>query len=126
MRSAYPSDISRDQFAMIVPILERARKKTRPREVDLYEVFCGVLYVLKSGCQWRMLPADFPAWAVCYSYSRQWKHKPTKAHDSLHEEALKKCGWRGQAAQWSDRNNQLPHRGCAERQKHGHSGTEGL
>ena len=46
MRSAYPSDISRKQFALIVPILERARKKTRPREVDFYEVFCGVLYVL--------------------------------------------------------------------------------
>jgi hypothetical protein len=39
MRSAYPSDISRNQLAPIVPILERARKKTRPREVDLYEVF---------------------------------------------------------------------------------------
>ena len=126
MRSAYPSDISRKQFALIVPILERARKKTRPREVDLYEVFCGVLYVLKSGCQWRMLPADVPAWEVCYSYFRQWKHKPTNAHDSLLEEALKKCGWRGQTAQWSDRNNQFSHRGRAERQKHGHGGTEGL
>lgn len=126
MRSAYPSDISRKQFALIVPILERARKNTRPREVDLYEVFCGVLYVLKSGCQWRMLPADVPAWEVCYSYFRQWKHKPTNAHDSLLEEALKKCGWRGQTAQWSDRNNQFSHRGRAERQKHGHGGTEGL
>ncbi len=91
MRSAYPSDISRKQFAIIVPILERARKKTRPREVDLYEVFCGVLYVLKSGCQWRMLPADFPAWEGCYSYFRQWKHKPTIAHERLLEEALKQC-----------------------------------
>ena len=92
MRVAYPSDLSRNQFAMIVPILERARKKTRPREVDLYEVFCGVLDVLKSGCQWRMLPAEFPAWPVCYSYFRQWKHTPTNEHDSLLEEALKKYG----------------------------------
>lgn len=61
MRSAYPRDIRRKQFAIIVPLLERARKKTRPREVDLYEVFCGVRDVLKSGCQWRMLPADFSA-----------------------------------------------------------------
>ncbi|MDF0665506.1 MAG: IS5 family transposase [Nitrospira sp.] len=96
MRATYPSDISRKQFSVIVPILEHARKKTRPREVDLYEVFCGVLYVLKSGCQWRMLPSDFPAWEVCYSYFRQWKDKATPEHDSLLEEALKKCGWRGQ------------------------------
>lgn len=126
MRSAYPSDISRKQFAMIVPILERARKKTRPREVDLYEVFCGVLYVLKSGCQWRMLPADFPAWEVCYSYFRQWKHKPTKEHDSLLEEALKKCGRRGETTPGSDRENQLHYRGCTKRQEHGYRRAEGL
>jgi transposase len=115
MRSEYPSDISRKQFAIILPILERARKKTRPRTVDLYEVFCGVTYVLKSGCQWRMLPSDFPAWEVCYSYFRQWKYKLKPEQDSLLEEALKKCGWRGETKQWSERKNNLHHRGRAKR-----------
>ena len=110
MRSAYPSDISREQFALILPTLEKARKKTRPREVDLYEVFCGVLYVLKSGCQWRMLPRDFPAWQVCYSYCRPWKPKAAPDQDSLLEEALKKCGWRGETKQGSERTNPLRHR----------------
>lgn len=45
MRKAYPSDISRKQFEHILPILESARKKTKPRTVDLYDVFCGLLYV---------------------------------------------------------------------------------
>lgn len=103
MRCPYPSDITREQFAIILPILEKARKKTRPRTVDLYEVFCGVLYVLRSGCQWRMLPSDFPAWQVCYSYFRQWKYKASEAEDSLLEEALKKYGWRGEARPWSER-----------------------
>jgi DNA-binding XRE family transcriptional regulator len=40
-RRQYPSDISPEQFAKIQPLLESARKKTRPREVDLYEVFCA-------------------------------------------------------------------------------------
>ena len=40
---------------------------------DLYDIFCGVLYVLKSGCQWRMLPSDFPKWQTCYKYYRSWK-----------------------------------------------------
>ena len=109
MRSAYPSDISRHQFALIVPILERARKKTRPREVDLYEVFCGVLYVLKSGCQWRMLPREFPKWRTCHSYFQQWSG-PQDHGISLLEEALKKCGWRSETTQWSDRENPLYHR----------------
>ena len=62
MRRSYPSDISREQFERIRPLLEGARKTTRPRTVDLYEVFCAVLYLLKSGCQWRMLPREFPKW----------------------------------------------------------------
>ena len=45
---SYPSDITREQFKIIRPILESARKKTKPRVVDLYDVFCGVLYILKS------------------------------------------------------------------------------
>lgn len=51
MRKAYPSDISRKQFEHILPILESARNKTKPRTVDLYDVFCGLLYVVRTGCQ---------------------------------------------------------------------------
>lgn len=109
MRQSYPSDISREAFKKIVPILERARKKTRPREGDLYEVFCGVTYVLKSGCQWRMVPREFPKWRTCYSYFQQWSEPQEHGH-SLLEEALKKCGWRGETTQWADRNHQLHHR----------------
>lgn len=109
MRQKYPSDISRETFENIRPILERARKKTRPREVDLYEVFCGVTYVLKSGCQWRMLPKDYPKWRTCHSYFQQWS-EPQENSISLLEQALKKCGWRGATTQWADRENQLSHR----------------
>lgn len=56
----YPSNISREEFEKIREDLEGARKKTKPRKVDLYEAFCAVLYVLKSGCQRDMLPSDFP------------------------------------------------------------------
>ncbi|KIC71877.1 hypothetical protein DB44_CW00500 [Candidatus Protochlamydia amoebophila] len=41
MTHSYPSDISREQFDKIKPILESIRKKTRPRKIDLYDVFCG-------------------------------------------------------------------------------------
>ena len=47
-----PSHINRDQFEQVRSILESARKKTKPKQVDLYDVFCGLLYVLKSGCQY--------------------------------------------------------------------------
>lgn len=89
MRKKYPSDITRKQFKKIRPLLERARKKTRPRKLDLYDVFCGLLYVLKSGCQWRMLPSDFPKWKSVYSYFQIWSEEE-EGKESILDQALKK------------------------------------
>ncbi len=86
----YPNSITKEAFATIKPILESARKKTRPREVDLYEVFCGVLYVLRSGCQWRMLPTSFPKWRTCYEYFRKWSERSSERSESILEQCLKK------------------------------------
>ncbi len=95
MSHSYPSEISREQFARILPTLELVRRRTKPRTVDLYDVFCGVLYLLKSGCQWRMLPVDFPDWRTCYKYFRQWSERPGPDEDSILEQVLKTIGWRG-------------------------------
>jgi transposase len=90
-RYTYPSDITREQFEEIRPILEVVRKKTKPRKVDLYDIFCAVLYILKSGCQWRMLPSDFPKWQdVYYYYYYAWSYKQSPNHPSVLEEILKK------------------------------------
>lgn len=87
----YPSDISREQFELIRPDLEGAKKKTRPNIIDSYDVFCAILYVNKSGIQWRMLPADFPNWQSVYYYYSNWS-KPDKNGVSLLEAVLKKYG----------------------------------
>ena len=55
----YGSDVSREQFEIIREDLEKAKKVTKPRKVDLYDVFCAVLYILKTGSQWRNSPKDF-------------------------------------------------------------------
>lgn len=49
-RKSYPSDVTLEQFEQIRPLLERVRKRTKPRTVDLHEVFNAVLYLLESGC----------------------------------------------------------------------------
>jgi transposase len=114
MRKKYPSDITRKQFQKIRPLLEKARKKTKPRTLDLYDVFCGVLYVLKSGCQWRMLPSDFPKWRSVHSYFEIWSEEK-EGQESVLDQTLKKDGWKGSYRQWSDRENKLLHRGRAKR-----------
>ena len=109
MRKAYPSDITLEQFEKIRPDLEKARKKTCPRKVDLYDVFCGLLSTLKTGCQWRALPSDFPKWRTVHSYFEIWsEHKKNKP--SLLDEILKKISWRSPRFQWTERKNKHDHR----------------
>ena len=124
MRKAYPSDIKREQFEVIRPLLESARRKTAPRKVDLYEVFCAVLYLLRTGCQWRALPSDFPKWRTVHSYFAIWSEP--REGGSLLEQALKKSGWRGPRETGAQRLQHALDRGRTERQEHGHSGAQGL
>ena len=114
----YPSDISREKFEEIRAELESARKKTKPRTVDLYEVWCATLYLLKSGCQWRMLPSEFPKWRTVHSYFAKWS-EPDQDGISVLERALKKSGWRGPHQTGAQRMHQLLDRGRAEREEHG-------
>jgi transposase len=107
-RKPYPSDINRAQFETIRSLLEGVRKRTKPRTVDLHEVFNAVLYLLKSGCQWRMLPEGFPNWVTVYSYFAKWS-KPNQEGVSALERALKKIGWRGPRETGAQRHNQLHH-----------------
>lgn len=90
IRKSYPSDISREAFDEIQPLLESVRKQTKPRTVDLYEVFCGVLYLLKIGCQWRMLPSEYPKWRTVHAYFAKWS-EPGPDGFSVLERALKKA-----------------------------------
>ncbi len=97
-RKPYPSDVSREQFERIRPLLEGVRKRTKPRTVDLYEVFNAVLYLLKSGCQWRMLPEGFPNWVTVYSYFARWSAVDRDGVSTL-ERALKKSVGEARAKQ---------------------------
>ena len=85
----YPSDISREEYALIREDLEGAKKRTRPRKYDLYDVFCAVLYVIQGGIQWRMLPKDYPQWQSVYYYFRVWSEKD-EAGVSILDKVLQK------------------------------------
>jgi transposase len=85
----YPSDITREQYAIIRDELENAKKETKPREIDLYSVFCAVLYLIKSGCQWRMIPSDYPKREIVRYYYDEWSKKREDG-STLLEEVLKK------------------------------------
>ena len=87
----YPSDITREQYELIRKDLEKAKKTTKPREIDLYSVYCAILYLNKSGCQWDMIPSDFPKRGIVRYYYDVWTEKREDG-STLLSEVLKKIG----------------------------------
>jgi transposase len=118
-RKVYPSDVSREQFEVIRPMLEGAKHRTAPRKVDLYDVFCAILYLLKSGCTWRAIPGDFPGWNIVRYYFDHWT-AGTVEGVSLFEKALKKSGQTRAYQEWARRKDHLLHSGRAKREEYGH------
>lgn len=64
--------ITREQFALILPIVDNAVKKTRPRTHDLYDIVCAILERDRDQLTWRQLPAYAPPWRTVHEYARQW------------------------------------------------------
>lgn len=75
-RKPYPTDLTDAQWKLLELILTSSqclKRRGRKRTVDLREVVNAILYLLRTGCAWRMLPHDFPAWQTVYGYFRQWR-----------------------------------------------------
>jgi transposase len=84
-RKPYPSDLTDDQWEELAPLIPLAKPGGRPRTVDMREVINGTLYVLRSGCTWRMIPHDLPPWGTVWGYFRRWRKDGTweRIHDAL-------------------------------------------
>lgn len=67
-RKQYKSDVTREQYELIRPLLE----SVTVQEIDLYDYFCAVLYILVTGAQWENLPGDFPNYKTVYHYFHLW------------------------------------------------------
>ena len=82
-RKSYPSDLTDEQWEILGPLLPPAKPGGRPRTVDLREVVNGILYLLRSGCPWRMVPHDLPPWQTLYKYIRSWTMDGTCRNESM-------------------------------------------
>ena len=76
-RKSYPTDLTDEQWAIVEPLLPRAKSGGRPREVDLREVMNSILYLNRSGCQWDMLPHDLLPKSTVYEYFARWRDDGT-------------------------------------------------
>jgi putative transposase len=72
IRKTYPGDLNDKEWARIEPLIPAAKKGGRPRTANMREGLNAIFYVLKTGCQWDMLPHDFPPKGTVYHYFNQW------------------------------------------------------
>jgi putative transposase len=72
-RNSYPSDLTDIQWHNIEPLFPPAKSGGRPRKYANRELVNAILYVVRTGIQWRALPHDFPRWQAAYGYFRRWR-----------------------------------------------------
>ena len=85
MVQRYPTDLTETEWTILAPLIPAAKPGGRPRTTDMREVVNAILYSLRSGCQWRMLPKEFPPHQTVYHYFRTWRGAGVweQMHDTL-------------------------------------------
>ena len=88
--SYYPTNLSDSQWMLLEGVLNDNRK----RKHSLRDIFNAILYLLKTGCQWRMLPKCFPCWELVYYYFTKWKNTGVieQIHEFLRDHTRQKAG----------------------------------
>src|SRR3989442_2821449 len=69
----YASDVTDAEWALIEPHMPAAKPLGRPRDTELRAVLDAILYIARTGCQWRMLPKDFPPFTTVQGYFYDWR-----------------------------------------------------
>ena len=72
-RQSYTTDLTDAEWDLLEPLMPAEKARGRNRSVVLREILNAIFYLIRTGCQWRMLPHDFPAWQTVYYYFREWR-----------------------------------------------------
>src|SRR5437588_6455451 len=89
----YDTDLTDEQFALLEPFLPRPKPMGRP-PADLRAVLNAILYLVRSGCQWRLLPHDFPPWSTVHTWYRRFRRDGTweRINDALVPKVREQAG----------------------------------
>jgi putative transposase len=90
----YPYALSDAEFACLEPHLPPPKPRGRPRKHSVRVLLDAIFYVVRTGCQWRLLPREFPPWRTVYHWFRQWRLDGTwqRAHTALRERLRRQVG----------------------------------
>ena len=90
----YDTDLTDAAWTLIAPMLPAARPGGRPRKINIRAVLNAIFYLLRTGCQWRLLPREFPGWSTVYHYFQAWKNAGvwTCIQRSMYQQARRQAG----------------------------------
>ena len=71
--SRYQTDVTDEEWLVIMPHLPSANSTGRPRAWPMREIINGIFYVMRSGCPWRLLPSDLPPWSTIYRWFAKFR-----------------------------------------------------
>jgi putative transposase len=93
-RKPYPSDLTDEQWEILESLVPAPKPGPQPVKHSRREIVNAIFYVLRSGCQWRMLPHDLPPWQLVYSYFAAWKKDGTwqRINDTLRRRVRERAG----------------------------------
>lgn len=93
-RKPYPTDLSDGQWKLIARFIPPAKPGGRPRTVDMREIVNAIMYLVRTGCAWRLLPHEFPPWRTVYGYFRSFQAAGiwSRMNDSLRASVRRSCG----------------------------------
>jgi putative transposase len=93
-RKPYPSDLTDAQWKILEPLVPAPHPAVEPAKYTRREILNAIFYVNRAGCQWRMLPHDFPPWESVYGYFYQWRKDGTwqRINDALRRQVRQRAG----------------------------------
>src|SRR3546814_5891982 len=93
-RRAYDTDLTDGQWERIAPLIPEAWPGGRPRKAASRELVNAILYFLRAGMAWRLLPPDLPPWQTVSYYSRRWDREGVwrRIHHTLVMAARERAG----------------------------------
>ena len=99
-RLSYDTDLTDVEWKILEPLVPPVKWGGRPADHARREIVNALLYVCRTGCQWRLLPHDLPYWKTVYTYFRLWRLDGTwlRIHDALREQVRRAAGHHPQAS----------------------------